>query len=206
MKDFTKDFYEILEVVKEASPEDIKKAYWKKAKKMHPDVGGDEEDFKKISHAYSVISDDVKREKYDNGYDPEINIKKAASSILMTWFIYQIEYNNVASGILGRFIGYVNDKIEDNSKDKKIFQIEIGKLEKLKGKIVKKNNEENCFDLAVKAKINELKKEVSKLNSAIEIYKYLLEHIDTYKEQFAPDKNFGKKKLKAGHMGKKYEL
>jgi curved DNA-binding protein len=63
------DYYKILGVKKDASDEEIKKAYRKLAMKYHPDhAKGDksaEEKFKKISEAYAVLSDKTKRQKYD---------------------------------------------------------------------------------------------------------------------------------------------
>ena len=59
------DLYAILGVDKKATQADIKKAYRKIAKTSHPDVGGDEETFKKIQHSYEVLSDPVKKENYD---------------------------------------------------------------------------------------------------------------------------------------------
>lgn len=63
------DYYDILEVTRTASAEEIKKAYRKKALKFHPDKNpGDseaEKKFKEISEAYEVLSDDKKRQIYD---------------------------------------------------------------------------------------------------------------------------------------------
>lgn len=65
-----KDYYKILGVEKNASADDIKKAYRKLAKKYHPDRNqGDkaaEEKFKEVSEANEVLSDPEKRKKYDN--------------------------------------------------------------------------------------------------------------------------------------------
>ena len=61
-----KDYYNILGVSKDASDEEIKKAYRKLAHKHHPDKGGgDETKFKEINEAYQVLSDKQKRGQYD---------------------------------------------------------------------------------------------------------------------------------------------
>lgn len=63
-----KDYYKILGVEKNASKEEIKKAFRKLAHQHHPDKGGGEESnkkFKEASEAYSVLSDDNKRKQYD---------------------------------------------------------------------------------------------------------------------------------------------
>jgi len=61
----TTKFYEVLEVPKSASQDDIRKSYRKKAVKLHPDKGGDPEQFKELSTAYETLSDPKKREIYD---------------------------------------------------------------------------------------------------------------------------------------------
>jgi curved DNA-binding protein len=77
-----KDYYQVLGVDKNASSEEIKKAFRKLAKKFHPDANQKnikaEEKFKEINEAYEVLGDQEKRKKYDkfggqndfqNGYD-----------------------------------------------------------------------------------------------------------------------------------------
>lgn len=61
------DYYKVLEVNKQSSLEEIKKAYKKLAVKHHPDKGGNPEHFKNISEAYQVLSNPEKRRVYDNG-------------------------------------------------------------------------------------------------------------------------------------------
>ncbi len=59
------DYYKLLGIDKNASADEIKKAYRKLALKHHPDKGGDEAEFKKINEAYQVLSDPQKRAQYD---------------------------------------------------------------------------------------------------------------------------------------------
>jgi molecular chaperone DnaJ len=60
-----KDYYSILGVEKNANDEDIKRAFRKLAKELHPDHGGDAEGFKAINEAYETLSDVSKRRHYD---------------------------------------------------------------------------------------------------------------------------------------------
>ena len=63
------DYYKVLGVDKNASPDDIKKAYRKLARKMHPDLNPNDKSanqkFQQINEAHEVLSDPEKRKKYD---------------------------------------------------------------------------------------------------------------------------------------------
>lgn len=61
-----KDYYEVLGVSKDASEDEIKKAFRKKAHELHPDKeGGDEAKFKEVNEAYQTVGDAQKRKQYD---------------------------------------------------------------------------------------------------------------------------------------------
>lgn len=60
------DYYKILGVNRNSSPEEIKKAYRKLAGQHHPDKGGDTAMFQKIQQAYDILIDPAKKQQYDN--------------------------------------------------------------------------------------------------------------------------------------------
>lgn len=60
-----RDYYEVLGVNKDASADEIKKAFRRAAIEHHPDRGGDEAKFKEINEAYEVLKDPSKKQRYD---------------------------------------------------------------------------------------------------------------------------------------------
>jgi molecular chaperone DnaJ len=60
-----RDYYEVLGVGKNASADEIKKAFRRLAVQHHPDRGGDEAKFREVNEAYEILKDDSKRKRYD---------------------------------------------------------------------------------------------------------------------------------------------
>ncbi len=133
--------YDDLGVGKDATPEEIAKAFKDKAKKTHPDVGGSEEEFKKISYAKLVLCDPETRSRYDKGEDlskgdipDELQKAMGIIAVLMDGIVSNIleeqdkgnfhasvETFNVRDGmikILSAYIGEASKKITNMERHK----------------------------------------------------------------------------------------
>ncbi len=103
-----RDYYEVLDVEKNASDDEIKKAFRKKAKLYHPDLHpGDKEaekNFKEVNEAYEVLSDKEKRSRYDQfghaGVDPNYGAGAAGSP-----FNQNIDLDDILNSFFGGFGG-----------------------------------------------------------------------------------------------------
>ena len=115
----SKNYYDILNVSKDASDKDIKKAYRKLAIKWHPDKNPNnkneaENKFKEISKAYSVLSDKDKRKKYDMFGEKGCNDDN--------------DPNDIFSNIFGGFNGFSNMRNPFSSKkkkEKKVHKVDV---------------------------------------------------------------------------------
>jgi curved DNA-binding protein len=103
------DYYKILGVPRTATPEDLKKAYRALANKYHPDKNkGDrqaEEEFKRISEAYAVLSNPEKRQEYDNLGSSAFRGKFSQEDIFRGFDFGTFKDMGLGGDILGRIFG-----------------------------------------------------------------------------------------------------
>ena len=104
----SKDYYALLGVERDATAEQIKKAYRKQAMKVHPDVApGDDaaEKFKELTEAYQVLSDPNKRSIYDRGGDPNSPGMGAGFSGFGGGFAGGFDFSNLVDAMFGAQAG-----------------------------------------------------------------------------------------------------
>ncbi len=121
-----KDYYEILGVSRDATKDEIKKAYRRLAKKYHPDLNPEnreeaEEKFKEISEAYEVLMDDKKREIYDR-YGEEGLKGRVFNEGGFTWddFTHFSDISDIFGGFgdfFKDFFGFSNPQERPRGKD-----------------------------------------------------------------------------------------
>ena len=142
------DYYETLGVDQEATIEEIKKAYRKKANELHPDKGGSEEEFAELSIAYKVLIDPDQRKKYDStGVEDRMPDEiKAAIAFIHDQFMTiskelctafkdsaEVEFNNI--NIQARVKSYVSKRMFEETQQIDLCNTAIKMLQKLKPKV-----------------------------------------------------------------------
>ncbi len=110
-----KDYYDVLGVKRDASQDDIKRAYRELAMRYHPDRNKSkdaEEEFKRINEAYAVLSDEEKRRQYD-AYGPEQFNQRYSTEDIFRNFNFEDIFRNLGINIGGMDVGGSSGDIFD---------------------------------------------------------------------------------------------
>jgi len=176
--------YDILEVSPQASDEEIKKKFRILAQRYHPDrTGGDEEKFKQVNLAYSILSDPVRRNHFDTTgkYEMNPNLRDEAMNNLariINIFMEQIdpELGNLLVSMrldIQREKNHLNEQIA-------ICINSINKLEKFLNKIKRKKEGENILKGFIAAQIKQREENIKNHNRILEVCDKMLEILDDY--------------------------
>ena len=143
-----KNLYEVLEVDKKATQEEIKIAYKRLVKLYHPDlVKGKEEQFKEVKKAYDVLSDDKRRKTYDEtGRTEEITdeVKKTYFRTVFDELILTVITDNDFI-TLSDVIGELNKVLMRMKEKRKEVVKKTKRLNRFKNRIIKKKGSKPEF-------------------------------------------------------------
>jgi len=113
------DPYSVMGVPRDADAEEIRKAYRKLALRYHPDKGGDQDTFKRISEAYGLLSDPEKRERYDRFGHVDENF---------------VDPSDVFDSLFGNLGGVFKAFNKGSRKRRKTVRLEVSLEEAFRGK------------------------------------------------------------------------
>jgi DnaJ-class molecular chaperone len=178
-----KDLYDDLEVSKDASQEEVKKAYRKKAMQHHPDRGGDAEEFKVASRAYRVLGSKEKRERYDAGETWErildSNDDQLPLKTIADLFVRVIDQIDEFIDVFELLRGEVHAGQKMASQQIKMNENMIGKYKRTIKKI-KSKAKQNVFAAILDNKIEQCEKTIASLIEQRAIGDRMLEILDDY--------------------------
>jgi len=184
-----KDLYSRLDVDEKATREQIKKAYRKKAKKMHPDVGGSNEEFALITEAFAVLYNNHRRAEYDrmgsfNDVPEERRIKEAAVTNLCSLFKGVVDENGkkvlssdvitIMKSFVSTVIGEHKSGIENLNKKKELYK-------NILKRIMYVGDEFDALSSIVEEDLKSIEFAINNLMFDIKVSGKILEILDDYK-------------------------
>jgi curved DNA-binding protein CbpA len=129
-----RSLYEELGVSPNASPEEIKAAYRRRARETHPDAGGKREEFQKVQHAYEVLGDDERRRHYDETGDDGTQSEQVpkAAQIIAQEFATFLSLDGFAQvDPVDALRMRINEISINVQRDRKTWSREVERLEKM---------------------------------------------------------------------------
>ena len=183
------NLYKIMGVKESATQDQIKNAYRDKARKLHPDKGGDNKEFGIIAKAYGVLSDPKRRDWYDKtGIEQTVPfIEQKAQGLLQTMFNMCIDKIGVEGILTFNVIKKTKELLKtelDATIEQKKKVIERKKaLEKITNRI-KHKNKLNAFTLVIKHRIDQEDKKSKVISEQIEAVKIAQKMLKDYGFKF----------------------
>lgn len=175
--------YDILGISKNSTPEEIKSKYKSLAQQHHPDKGGDSEVFKKIKEAYELLIDPIRKDRYDKTgeFDVPLGLRGETLDHLSRLFLHVLQNMNPDLDDL------VNIMKIETKKEKNVIQNNIitcgeyvKKLNKVIGKIKKKNEGENLLQNFAEYQLKIRLTELQNFSRQLKIMDHMLEILEDY--------------------------
>ena len=178
------NLYDILGLSKNATFEEIKTKYKSLAQQHHPDKGGDPDLFKKIKHAYEILSDAISRKKYDTTgqYEHGPSIRTEALDQLSRLFFNIVPNMNADIDDLVLIMKNESRRERDVVNNNiNICNSYIEKLNKIINKIKKKNDSgDNILKMFAESQLKMRQNELQNFMRQIQVLDITIEILEDY--------------------------
>lgn len=192
--------YEVLDVPRTATAQEIKRAYRKKAKSAHPDTGGSAEEFTRLAHSQLILLDPTRRTKFDNTgtIDPTEpdNALASAVSIIVGFFNTVVQQHVSSNGADPTKVDLVaearkafNQNIASFEKEKKKFERQSEKLAQVEKRLRSKKKTPAILMLrqALLAQISGCREPLHAIEKNLQGFKDALLLLDDFTFDVDPD-------------------
>ena len=180
------DLYEAMGVDKNASRDEIKRAYRDKAKTEHPDAGGSEARFQEIQIAYATLKDEDAREKYDRTGEgkqaerhPDAECFNILAKCLMSIIEQDVPIN--AINVVTQIKQMINAEIQDIRTKTVQLQRMHDRCELVLERLESKTST-NILQSTLQTRIRDIKENVKKAEEMIATFERANELLDDYKD------------------------
>ena len=187
--------YDMLDIDRHATPEEIKRAYYTRAKQLHPDRGGDPKEFNDLHNAYLTLSDPFKKKRYDQTgehikttFSADINLMQGANELIAIKFDAMIQKHKIDTihmDIVGDIKSSIKKDIDGMRNNIKNLKESVKFLKKLNKRIKYKGGSINMMEAMIIGIIVANEKSVDDLKKRTERYKVALKVMNNY--TFAPE-------------------
>lgn len=177
------NLYDELGVNKNATQEEIKKAFRDQAKENHTDRGGDNDKMVAINKAYSVLKDPHRRKYYDEtGEQEETPFDQKFFALVQDIFVKIASEEKFIETVdlIDKFKGYVSMVLQQQNEQKKDLISKIDKLKKVLTRLTVKNGKNNHISGILEHNITALKETLHRLENDIKFIEDCLEVISHY--------------------------